>query len=363
MTNPPEIDFDNWSCPVPLRSHPHIVMGHGGGGKLSAELVEHLFKPAFSNEWLDELGDTAVFQPPLPTSQTTPSRLAFSTDSFVVRPLFFPGGNIGELAINGTVNDIAMSGAVPLYLSVGFIIEEGLSIELLGRVVESMARAAQIAGVKIITGDTKVVDKGHGDGLYINTSGVGILPDNGAIQIGPRRAQPGDLILLSGTIGDHGMAVMSVREGLSFETEIVSDTAALNHLIAAMLAATPHIHVLRDPTRGGVASSLNEIAAQSQVGMVLEETAIPVNTAVASACELLGLDPLFVANEGKLIAIVPESEAEKLLAVMQAHPLGKNTAVVGHVTDQHAGMVVARTPIGGTRVVAMQIGEQLPRIC
>ena len=356
MTDSAQVDFNNWSCPVPLRSHPNIIMGHGGGGKLSAELVAHLFQPAFGNAMLDDLGDTAVFT--LPSDH---NRLSFSTDSFVVQPLFFPGGNIGELAVNGTVNDIAMSGAKPLYLSVGFILEEGLPLEVLGRVVQSMAAAAKTAGVQIITGDTKVVDKGQGDGLYINTSGLGIVPDG--VQIGPGRAQAGDAILLSGTIGDHGMAIMSVREGLAFETEIQSDTAALNHLIAAMLETTPDIHVLRDPTRGGVASSLNEIAAQSHVGMVLDETAIPVNTAVASACELLGMDPLFVANEGKLLAIVPQAEADKLLATMRAHPLGKNTAVVGHVTEQHPGMVVARTAIGGTRVVAMQIGAQLPRIC
>ncbi|MCA9981714.1 MAG: hydrogenase expression/formation protein HypE, partial [Anaerolineales bacterium] len=268
---------------------------------------------------------------------------------------------IGELAINGTVNDIAMSGAKPLYLSVGFILEEGLPLEVLGRVVQSMAAAAKTAGVQIITGDTKVVDKGHGDGLYINTSGVGLVPTG--VQIGPGRAQAGDVILLSGTIGDHGMAIMSVREGLEFDAPIVSDTAALNGLISEMLAVCPHIHVLRDPTRGGVASSLNEIAHSSQVGIVLSENKIPVNPAVNAACELLGMDPIFVANEGKLLAIVPQAEADKLLATMRAHPLGKNTAVVGHVTEQHPGMVVARTAIGGTRVVAMQIGAQLPRIC
>lgn len=349
-----ELNFEGWVCPMPLRDYPNIILGHGGGGKLSAELVEHLFLPAFRNEQLEGLGDAAVFN-------INGSRLAMSTDSFVVRPLFFPGGNIGELAVNGTVNDIAMSGATPLYLSAGFIIEEGLPLETLGAIVTSMAAAAQKAGVRLITGDTKVVDKGHGDGVYINTSGVGVIPEG--VHIGPHRAQPGDVVILSGTIGDHGMAVMSVREGLAFETTIESDTAALNHLVAAMLAVTNDIHVLRDPTRGGVASTLNEIAQSSQVGIVLDERKLPVKTAVRSACELLGMDPLFVANEGKLLAIVPAAAAEAVLAAMQAHPLGQEAAVIGQVVTQHPGMLVAKTGIGATRVVAMQIGEQLPRIC
>ena len=349
-----ELNFEGWVCPMPLRDYPNIILGHGGGGKLSAELVEHLFLPAFRNEQLEGLGDAAVFN-------INGSRLAMSTDSFVVRPLFFPGGNIGELAVNGTVNDIAMSGATPLYLSAGFIIEEGLPLATLGAIVDSMAAAAQKAGVRLITGDTKVVDKGHGDGVYINTSGVGVIPEG--VHIGPHRAQPGDVVILSGTIGDHGMAVMSVREGLAFETTIESDTAALNHLVAAMLAVTNDIHVLRDPTRGGVASTLNEIAQSSQVGIVLDERKLPVKTAVRSACELLGMDPLFVANEGKLLAIVPAAAAEAVLAAMQAHPLGEEAAVIGQVVSQHPGMLVAKTGIGATRVVAMQIGEQLPRIC
>ena len=349
-----ELNFEGWVCPMPLRDYPNIILGHGGGGKLSAELVEHLFLPAFRNEQLEGLGDAAVFT-------INGARLAMSTDSFVVRPLFFPGGNIGELAVNGTVNDIAMSGATPLYLSAGFIIEEGLPLATLGAIVDSMAAAAQKAGVHLITGDTKVVDKGHGDGVYINTSGVGVIPEG--VNIGPHRAQPGDVVILSGTIGDHGMAVMSVREGLAFETAIESDTAALNHLVAAMLAVTNDIHVLRDPTRGGVASTLNEIAQSSQVGIVLDERKLPVKTAVRSACELLGMDPLFVANEGKLLAIVPAAVAEAVLAAMQAHPLGEEAAVIGQVVSQHPGMLVAKTGIGATRVVAMQIGEQLPRIC
>lgn len=352
MTN--NLNFEGWSCPLPLRDHPNIILGHGGGGKLSAELIEHLFLPAFQNDLLSNLGDSTILN-------LNGARLAMSTDSFVVRPLFFPGGNIGELAINGTVNDISMSGARPLYLSAGFILEEGLPLDVLGRIVDSMAAAAQAAGVMLVTGDTKVVDKGHGDGVYINTSGIGLVPDG--LEIGPHQAKPGDVVLLSGTIGDHGMAIMSVREGLEFETTIESDTAALNGLVAAMLAVSPAIHVLRDPTRGGVASSLNEIAQRSGVGIQIDENKIPVNPAVRSACELLGMDPIFVANEGKLLAIVPFDSAEAVLAAMRGHPLGRQAAVIGRVVEQHPGMLVARTGIGGARVVAMQIGEQLPRIC
>jgi hydrogenase expression/formation protein HypE len=352
MTN--ILNFEGWTCPLPLRDQPNIILGHGGGGKLSAELVEHLFVPAFRNEALENLGDAAVIS-------VNGARLAMSTDSFVVRPLFFPGGNIGELAVNGTVNDLSMSGARPLYLSVGFILEEGLPLETLGRIVDSMAAAAKTAGVQLITGDTKVVDRGHGDGIFINTSGIGLIPDG--VHIGPDRATPSDVVILSGTIGDHGMAIMSVREGLEFDSPIESDTAPLNGLVTEMLAVCPDIHVLRDPTRGGVSSTLNEIARSSNVGIMLDETKIPVNQAVRSACELLGLDPLFVANEGKLLAIVPPSGAEAVLAAMKAHPLGQRAAVIGQVVAQHPGMLVARTGIGGTRVISMQIGEQLPRIC
>ena len=348
------INPEAWSCPLPLRDYPNIVLGHGGGGKLSAELVQHLFLPAFGNEQLARLGDSAV----LPLQG---GRLAISTDSFVVRPLFFPGGNIGELAVNGTVNDVSMSGARPLALTAGFILEEGLPLELLGRVVESMAAAAKAAGVTIIAGDTKVVDKGHGDGLYINTSGLGLIPDG--VDIGPDRARPGDVVILSGTMGDHGMAVMSVREGLAFETAITSDCAALNGLVNDILAMTSEIHVLRDPTRGGVAAALNEIAAAAQVGILLEERRLPVNGAVRSACELLGMDPLFVANEGKVLVIVPPKWAEPVLTAMRRHPLGAETAMIGRVVAEHPGTLVMQTGLGGKRVVAMQIGEQLPRIC
>ncbi len=353
------IDLGSWSCPLPLQDHPNIILGHGGGGKLSGDLVKHLFLPAFQNEALAGLGDAAVID--LAEQGLAGARLALSTDSFVVSPLFFPGGDIGELAVNGTVNDLSMSGARPLYLTAGFILEEGLSLDTLGRIVESMAAAAREAGVALVAGDTKVVEKGHGDGVYINTSGVGIIPQG--VDIGPQRAAPGDVVLVSGTIGDHGMAIMSVREGLAFETDIRSDTAALNGLVAAILEACPDVHTLRDPTRGGVASALNEIAQAAGVGIVLDEQRIPVNPAVRSACEMLGMDPIYVANEGKLLAIVPESCGEAVLQAMRAHPLGRQAAVIGQVTDRHPGMLVARTGIGGTRVISMQIGEQLPRIC
>lgn len=357
MTN--QLDFEGWVCPLPLRDQPNIIMGHGGGGKLSAELVEHLFLPAFKNDTLDNLGDSA--QIPLPTTLQPETRLAFSTDSYVVQPLFFPGGNIGELAVHGTINDIAMSGAQPRYLSVGFIIEEGMPLAQLGQIVEAMGHAARQAGVTIVTGDTKVVDKGHGDGLYINTAGFGFVPEG--VTIGPQMARPGDVIIVSGEIGVHGIAIMSVREGLTFETVIESDTAPLNGLVGDMLATTPQIHVLRDPTRGGVASALNEIAAASQVGIVLTEQHIPISPPVRAACELLGLDPLYVANEGKLIAIVPAKVADPLLDRMRQHPYGQQATIIGEVTAKHPGMVVAKTGIGGTRIVDMQIGEQLPRIC
>lgn len=354
-------DFTTWSCPLPLRDYPNIVIGHGGGGKLSAELIEHLFIPAFRNEALEDLGDGAVVQMPRSASTSLP-RLAVSTDSFVVRPLFFPGGSIGELAVNGTVNDLAMCGARPMYLTAGFIIEEGLPMSTLGQVVERMGAAARAAGVQIVTGDTKVVDKGHGDGVFINTSGIGALRDG--VAVGPANARPGDAVLVSGTIGDHGMAIMSVREGLEFETVIESDCAPLHTLVESMLAVDPAaIHALRDPTRGGLAASLNEIAGRSKAGIAIDERALPVLPDVQAACELLGMDPIHVANEGKLVAIVAPERAEAVLAAMRAHALGQNAAIIGRVTAEHPGMLVARTAIGGTRVIPMQLGEQLPRIC
>lgn len=348
------MDIDNLVCPLPLRDYPYVVIGHGAGGKLTAELVEHLFLPAFRNETLAGLSDAAVISRPA-------GRLAFTTDSYVVRPLFFPGGSIGDLAVNGTINDLAMVGARPQYLSAGFILEEGFPMEALARVVRAMADAAHRAGVPIVTGDTKVVDRGHGDGCYINTAGVGHVDDH--VVLGPSQVQPGDTILLSGTIADHGMAIMSVREGLHFDSIIASDTTPLNSLVQAMLAMPARIRMLRDPTRGGIGASLNEIAVTSRLGISLDEETIPIHPVTQSACELLGLDPFHVANEGKLLAIVAASDAASLLAVMRDHPDGKQAAVIGHVTDAHPGMVVARTAIGGKRVVTTLIGEALPRIC
>ncbi len=330
-------------------------MGHGGGGKLGNELVEHLFLPAFRNPALENLGDAAVFE-------VSSGRLAMSTDSFVVQPLFFPGGSIGALAVNGTVNDLAVSGAEPKFLSASFILEEGFPLAQLAAIVRAMADAAATAGVRIVTGDTKVVERGHGDGCYINTAGVGVLRPG--VNVGPHRAQVGDAILVSGMIGDHGMAIMSVREGLDFESQIRSDCAALNGLIADVLDAVgTGVHAMRDPTRGGLASTLNEIAAASKVGMEIDEAKVPVRTEVQSACELLGLDPVYVANEGKAVFFVAAESADRAIAVLRAHPLGADAARIGHVTAQHPGMIVARTGMGANRVIAPQIGEQLPRIC
>ena len=348
-------DFSNWSCPLPLVGYPAIVMGHGGGGKLGNELVEHLFLAAFRNPALENLGDAAVLE-------IAGARLALSTDSFVVQPLFFPGGSIGDLAVNGTVNDLAVSGAEPQFLSASFILEEGFPLAQLAAIVDAMARAAAIAGVKIVTGDTKVVERGHGDGCYINTAGVGSLRPG--IAVGPHRAQPGDAILVSGTIGDHGMAIMSVREGLEFESQIRSDCAALNGMIAAVLdAAGSAVHAMRDPTRGGLASTLNEIAQASDTGMVIDEASLPVRQQVQSACELLGLDPVYVANEGKAVFFVAPEAAGVVLEVLRGHPLGREAARIGHVTAAHKRMLVARTAMGANRVIPTQIGEQLPRIC
>lgn len=349
-----ELDFESWSCPVPLRDYPAIVLGHGGGGKLTSDLVDHLFVPAFRNETLESLSDAAIIEAPR-------GRLAFTTDSFVVSPLFFPGGSIGELAVHGTVNDLAMVGASPSFLSAGFILEEGFPIRELAAVVERMARAAEHAGIRIVTGDTKVVERGHGHGCYINTAGVGVVPDG--VTLGPSRARPGDAVLLSGSLGDHGVAIMSVREGLTFETVIETDSAALHGLVATMLETSSGIRVLRDPTRGGLAASLNEIAAASNVGIVIDEADVFVRSEVQSACELLGLDPLHVANEGKLVAIVDADEADAVVTRMREHPLGKDAARIGRVTADNPGLLAAKTSIGGTRVVPTQIGEQLPRIC
>ncbi|MGI8899748.1 MAG: hydrogenase expression/formation protein HypE [Nocardioides sp.] len=348
------LDFEGWVCPMPLRDTPTIVMGHGGGGAMSGELVEQLFLPAFGSAAAADMGDSAVVS-------VGGTRLAFSTDTFVVRPMFFPGGSIGDLAVNGTVNDLAMSGATPLFLSTAFILEEGTPLHEIGRIAEAIGKAADAAGVRLVTGDTKVVDRGNGDGVFVTTAGIGVLADG--VDIGPTRAAVGDVVLVSGDIGVHGVAVMSCREGLEFGTALESDTAALHGLVADMLATGADLHVLRDPTRGGVAATLNEIARSSRVGIELVERDLPIPQAVRDACGLLGLDPLQVANEGKLLAIVPAEAADEVLAAMRRHPLGASAARIGTCVGEHPRMVVARTGLGGTRVVDLPIGEQLPRIC
>jgi hydrogenase expression/formation protein HypE len=348
------IDMEEWVCPAPLRDLPNVVMGHGGGGAMSAELIEHLFLPAFGPSADAGLGDSAVFE-------VGSARLAFSTDSFVVKPMVFPGGTIGELAVNGTVNDLAMVGAQPMVLSTAFILEEGTPLDELARVAHAVGTAAMAAGVKLVTGDTKVVDAGHGDGVYINTSGIGLVDERADIR--PQRATPGDVVIVSGDIGVHGVAVMSCREGLEFGTTVASDTAPLHGLVAAIIDTGTDVHVLRDPTRGGVAATLNEIAKASGVGIWLDERTLPIPAEVRDACGLLGLDPLYVANEGKLVAFVPPDDADRVLETMRAHPQGARAAVIGTCVAEHAGMVVARTALGGTRVVDLPIGEQLPRIC
>ena len=348
------------SCPLPIFEHPQIVLGHGSGGKLSAELIDKVFVSRFSNPTLERMDDQAALE-------IGGARLAFTTDSFVVTPLFFPGGDIGSLAVNGTVNDLAMGGAKPLYLSAAFILEEGMPTVELERIVDSMRTAADIAGVQIVTGDTKVVNRGKGDKVFINTSGIGVL--DRATRLSADGAQPGDKILLNGYLGDHGITILSQRENLEFECDLRSDCASLSGLVQAMLdeaeaaGALDAIRCMRDPTRGGAASTLNEIAGRSRVGMSLVEDRIPVREAVRGACELLGLDPMYVANEGKLLAVVAPELAERLLAVMRAHPLGADASMIGEVVATHPGMVTMKTGIGGTRVVDLLFGEQLPRIC
>ncbi len=354
-----QLNINNWTCPLPLQNYPTIVMGHGSGGRMMSDLIRHMFLPQLENETLNQLGDSAVLQ--FDQTMDAATRIAFSTDSFVVKPLIFPGGNIGELAVYGTVNDLAMTGARPLFLSAGFILEEGLPMETLGEITSSFAAACQTAEVQMVTGDTKVVNKGHGDGLYINTTGIGLIPPE--VTISPKSAQVGDAVIVSGTVGDHGMAIMSVREGLEFETRIVSDTAPLHELVETMLAASNEVHCLRDATRGGLASALNELASSSRVGINFEEGKVPLRTAVKAACEMLGMDPFYVANEGKLVAIVKGDVAEEVLAAMHTHPLGKDAALIGSVVEDHPGMVIAGTGIGGSRVVDLPAGELLPRIC
>jgi hydrogenase expression/formation protein HypE len=341
------------ACPLPITERKNIIMGHGSGGKLTAQLIHDLFVPAFDNQYLRKLDDQAILM-------AGSARLAFTTDSFVVTPLFFPGGDIGDLAVNGTVNDLAMSGARPLFLSAAFILEEGLPMEELARVVDSMARAALAAGVSIVTGDTKVVNKGSADKLFVTTSGVGLI--EGDPGISASNVRPGDAVILSGSIGDHGMAVMSVREGLEFEGEIRSDTAPLHKLVEVMLNAG-EIHALRDPTRGGLATSLCEIATASSVGVEIDSGAVLVREDVKGACEILGLDPLFVANEGKLVAFVPQGCTEVVVRAMREHPAGRDARVIGQAMSEHPGMVLLKTEIGGRRILDLPFTEQLPRIC
>jgi len=343
-----------FTCPTPIATRERIVLGHGSGGRLSAELMREIFLPAFSNPLLDRLDDQAIFE-------IGTERVAFTTDSFVVKPLFFPGGDIGSLAVHGTVNDLAMGGAWPLVLSAGYILEEGLSTETLRAVASSMAKAAAGAGVAIVTGDTKVVEKGKGDGLFINTTGIGIVPPG--VRLSASNARPGDRVILSGAIGDHGIAIMAQRDGLEFETEIQSDSAPLHELVADMLGVSNSIRCLRDPTRGGLSSALNEIAAQSGVSIHIEESTILVRDDVKGACELLGLDPLYVANEGKLVAIVAPEIAEEMVEAMRRNPRAEDAAIIGTVGDRHAGLVTMKTAFGSTRIVDLLAGDQLPRIC
>ncbi len=344
-----------FACPLPISDYPTVLLAHGGGGRLSHQLIDKVFAKAFANELLAPMHDGAVMRVPA-------GRIAMSTDSFVVKPLFFPGGNIGELAVCGTVNDLAMCGATPMWLTAGYILEEGLSMETLWRVASSMRQAADQAGVKIVTGDTKVVDRGKGDGIFINTAGVGLIPEG--IEVAPLRMAAGDVVLLSGDIGRHGVAILSVRDGLSFESELQSDAAPLNGLVTSLLTAVGNdVHVLRDPTRGGVASALCELASAAKLGVEIHEKAIPVRDAVRGACEMLGLDPLYVANEGKLVAFVKKERADEALAALRAHPLGTEASIIGQVTAEHPGRVVMKSGMGGKRVIEMMSGEQLPRIC
>ena len=331
-----------------------IQLDHGAGGRASQDLVAEIFIPALANPILTELNDSALLE-------FQGVRLAMSTDSYVVDPIFFPGGDIGSLAVHGTVNDLAMRGAQPSYLSVGFILEEGLELTDLERLVTSMAAAAREAGVQVVAADTKVVDRGKADQIFINTAGIGIIAPG--VDVAGQNARPGDIVLINGPMGDHGVAVLSTREGLSFQTEIESDSASLNGLVAAMLAVSNKIHVLRDPTRGGVATALNEVAKQSGVGIRLEESNLPVRPEVNAACEMLGLDPLYVANEGKALVFVAPEDAELVLKAMRQHPLGEEACVIGEVVSEHPERVVFQTGIGGRRIVDMLSGEQLPRIC
>ncbi len=342
-------------CPLPIMQHETVQMAHGAGGQLSQSLMQRVFMPNLHNNFLDLLDDQAKLDLP-------PGRTAFTTDTYVVSPLFFPGGNIGELAVNGTVNDLAVGGARPLYLSAGFVLEEGLPLVELETIVKSMAEAARRAGVMIVTGDTKVVGKGQCDRIFINTSGIGCLREG--VNLSCRNLKPGDAIILSGTVGDHGMAIMTSREGLSFQSQITSDCAALNSMIGAILDEEPlEIHAMRDPTRGGVAATLNELAQSSSVGIEINEATIPVKPDVRGACELLGIDPLHVANEGKVVVVVAQDKAGEVLDVLRSFDPGRDAVIIGSVVGDHPGMVVMRTLYGSRRIIDLPIGEQLPRIC
>jgi hydrogenase expression/formation protein HypE len=342
------------TCPIPISDYPRVLLAHGGGGKLMHQLIERMFVPTFRNPLLDVRHDGAVVT-------LNGTKLAFTTDSYVVHPLCFPGGDIGTLAVNGTVNDLAMCGARPLYLSAGFILEEGLPMETLWQIVRSMRQAADTAGVQLVTGDTKVVDRGKGDGIFITTAGVGAITHD--LTIAPTSVRPGDTILLSGDVGRHGIAIMAVREGLAFETTIESDCAPLADLVGSLLEARIGIHCMRDLTRGGLASALIEIAEAARVQIAIDESSVPVREDVQGACEILGFDPLYVANEGRFICILPGPEAERALQIMRTHPLGTEACLIGRVTDDVSGLVTMRSRIGATRIVDMLSGEQLPRIC
>jgi hydrogenase expression/formation protein HypE len=355
----PDIALESLTCPTPRSQLEHVLLGHGSGGRMTADLIRQIFLPHLGNEILAALEDQATIR--FGGINGSSHRLALTTDSFVVRPIFFPGGDIGRLAVHGTINDLAVGGAQPLCLSAAFILEEGLRLEDLERIVRSMRAACDEAGVSLVTADTKVVDRGKGDQIFITTTGLGLVPEGRKLSI--HSARPGDQILVSGTIGDHGIAIMSVREGIEFQTVLESDTAPLVSLTEALLAAGPKIRAMRDPTRGGLSSALHELAAASQVGVKLTESAIPLRDEVRAACELLGLDPLYVASEGKLIAVVAPDDAERALAVMRSHPLGKNAAIVGEVVAEHPGMVTIRSSLGRERIVTMLAAEQLPRIC
>jgi hydrogenase expression/formation protein HypE len=368
---PPALELFG-ACPVPQSRYDHVLLGHGSGGRLTAELLQRVFLPAFANEVLSALEDQATLSLPSPqrgegsgvrgeVRESEDSRLAFTTDAFVVRPLFFPGGDIGKLAVCGTVNDLAVGGAVPRWLSAAFILEEGLPLADLKRIVASMRDTCAAAGVTLVCGDTKVVDRGKGDGVFITTSGIGVIPPGRSLSI--HAARPGDHILISGTIGDHGIAILSVREGIEFETALLSDCAPVNGLVEAILLDRPALRCMRDPTRGGLAGVLNELAEHSRVGVKLVEEAIPLRPEVAGACEMLGLDPLYVACEGRLVAVVAPEDSDRVLARMRGHPLGAGAARVGEVVAEHPGLVALRSRIGGERVVAVLAGEQLPRIC